>query len=566
MENEDKKGFGRFYFSTELDRGEEKTSSNFAVAEEKNEKEKNEKKKSNKRNNRRINNRKSKYPKRNGKKNTEKKQSTVIPYNDSLSTVESGPIPYNDSLSTVVEPVMEEVVVPDVDFKVFGSDEEEVVEEKPTTGPIPYNDSLSTVKSRPIPYNDSLSTVKDISEAALEDKNSTMNQTTGEIDLDRTLYLDRNFTEEDAEKDKVVEAVKDDLKDNLNDTKKESNVRVVKKVYLSFQMRVILLVLGILVLFGTACYIIVSTLRDNEIRKVEYLESSQIHYEVCQETDNPFNSLCFKENDTYTSDHSSKIHINYQYESTFEDDINYDLSYHVVASNKIYDRYDPSKISYEDEDLLIEKTNIKNQGNPLSLDVDVDIDYQKYNQFVTDYKEKYVTNSNSVLNVTLYVDDGSDTRNVGEVIIPLGEDSFEIVKNTVTDSKQVYAYVSKDWTNTNTLNIVIGSILVLLSLFLLFHLTKLVLSVTGKKSKYQEILMNILNEYDRLIVIARDGYESPVEKKIIKLYTFNELLDARSVLNKPIIYSRINNIKSEFIVEDEDVIYKFVLKEADLGE
>jgi hypothetical protein len=76
--------------------------------------------------------------------------------------------------------------------------------------------------------------------------------------------------------------------------------------------------------------------------------------------------------------------------------------------------------------------------------------------------------------------------------------------------------------------------------------------------------MSILNEYDRLIVIARDGYESNIEKKVVKLQSFNELLDARGVLNKPIIYSRINNVKSEFIVEDEAVIYKFVLKEADL--
>ena len=120
--------------------------------------------------------------------------------------------------------------------------------------------------------------------------------------------------------------------------------------------------------------------------------------------------------------------------------------------------------------------------------------------------------------------------------------------------------------NTNTLYIVVGSIFVLLSLFLLFHLTRLALAITGKKSKYQEYLMSILNEYDRLIVIARDGYESNVEKKIIKVYTFEELLDARSILNKPIIYSRINNVKSEFIVEDEEVIYKFVLKEADMGE
>jgi len=41
------------------------------------------------------------------------------------------------------------------------------------------------------------------------------------------------------------------------------------------------------------------------------------------------------------------------------------------------------------------------------------------------------------------------------------------------------------------------------------------------------------------------------------------LLDARDTLEKPIVYVRVNNVKSEFYVEDIDKVYKYTMKESD---
>jgi hypothetical protein len=35
-------------------------------------------------------------------------------------------------------------------------------------------------------------------------------------------------------------------------------------------------------------------------------------------------------------------------------------------------------------------------------------------------------------------------------------------------------------------------------------------------------------------------------------------------LEKPIVYVKVNNVKSEFYVEDSESIYKYTLKEADV--
>ena len=84
-----------------------------------------------------------------------------------------------------------------------------------------------------------------------------------------------------------------------------------------------------------------------------------------------------------------------------------------------------------------------------------------------------------------------------------------------------------------------------------------------KITNLKEKINKILKEYDELIVMTKDGYEITENKTILKVSSFKELLDARNTLNKPIIYTKINNVKSEFVVEDESVIYKYIMKEAD---
>ena len=92
----------------------------------------------------------------------------------------------------------------------------------------------------------------------------------------------------------------------------------------------------------------------------------------------------------------------------------------------------------------------------------------------------------------------------------------------------------------------------------------MVRKVSVEHSIYREKLLKILREYDRIIVIARGGYESNLEREVVKVDSFDELLEVKKSLQKPIIYSKVNDVKSEFIVEDEDKLYKYTLKEADV--
>ena len=120
------------------------------------------------------------------------------------------------------------------------------------------------------------------------------------------------------------------------------------------------------------------------------------------------------------------------------------------------------------------------------------------------------------------------------------------------------------WSITTVLDATFATLLMIAFLILLYQTVSFVLKSTNHRSEYQQKLLKILREYDRIIVIARDGYESNQARELVKVETFDELLEIKQTLQKPIIYSRVNSVKSEFIVEDNEKLYKFTFKEADI--
>ena len=76
--------------------------------------------------------------------------------------------------------------------------------------------------------------------------------------------------------------------------------------------------------------------------------------------------------------------------------------------------------------------------------------------------------------------------------------------------------------------------------------------VTKGYSDYIKDYLNsnkILKEYDKVIVEMKDCDVNTKGKTIYKVGSFLELIDARDTIEKPILFVRINNIKSIFVKE-----------------
>lgn len=338
----------------------------------------------------------------------------------------------------------------------------------------------------------------------------------------------------------------------------------IKRPYFGFETRVILLLLGVLVLIAFSCYFFYKAVTNYTVKSIPYDESSTTHYKVCLNGNAPIQPSCLGEDMEYNKDLVKNIVASFEYDLKLSSVIDYDLAYQVIGLTRIYDPNDSSKDLYKTEDILVNKRVLKDSDDAAHVNVDAEIDFSKFNSIVQDYKKHYSDNVKAVVDVILYLEKDKKRRSVASITIPLDEASFSIGKTKISNVNQAIEIKSHVWNKNTLFYTMVATILLILSMVVLYKMARLVWKVTNNRNIFQTRLSQILRDYDRIIVIARDGYASNIPKRIIKVETFEELLSAREALEKPIIYSKVNSIKSEFIVEDDEKLYKYVLKESDL--
>ena len=326
-----------------------------------------------------------------------------------------------------------------------------------------------------------------------------------------------------------------------------------KRFYFGFEARIITSIILILILFSGACFLGLKVINYKALEKFLYNEDGSVSYQVCRK-----DSTCIGEMDSYNALDIDRIKIFFNYNIKADKQINHDETYHISANLKAYDS-SKTELYYEKENELISKTNISNTNNSI-VSKTVIIDYNKYNKLIKEYESR---DSLDELEVALYINDDTKSRKVSSVIIPLSNDNIVIGKsNPINVSREMDISVNV-WDNYSIIYALSSSILVIISLILIYRTTRLVLKSTNNRNDYQKAVDNILKEYDSIIVVARDGYESNEIKEVIKVNSFDELLEIKDSVMKPIVFTRINGVKSEFIIERNDKLYKYVMKEAD---
>ena len=337
------------------------------------------------------------------------------------------------------------------------------------------------------------------------------------------------------------------------------------KMYVSFETRIALRIIAIILLLGCSCYFVLEAINFGRKDIVTYNEITEANYKVCQrDYTHYYDSNCLEEGLQYSQGNANFINVLFKYNLDYSQKVPYDIAYHIVAVTKIFDRENNTKVLFKNEDVLVERTSISDISDRIFFDNDINLDYNHYNSIVQNNIAKYGSDSEANLEVSLYLDTDDDTTNVASVTIPLNEKDFSIRKSALSNLNQSIELDNNKWNNYNSICAVIATTLIIIALTILYRTTSLVMKVTNNKSAYEKLLNKILTDHDKDIVNAKDGYIVDSSKKIIKVADFKELLDARHLLDKPIIYSKVNSVKSEFVVEDESKAFKYVLKDSDL--
>lgn len=343
-----------------------------------------------------------------------------------------------------------------------------------------------------------------------------------------------------------------------NDNKNLNNERTLKrKIHISFEARLLTMLFLIFILFLGACYFILKTINYGNSESITYNENTDIYYEVCLNNEQE----CLDEGLAYDSEIINRIDTSFDYTVKYSRNVESNISYYITAKTRVFDRNRLDEVLFQEEETLINKDNYTNIGNKVNINETVEIDYTKYINKILPHLTQGDAESYGEIQLSLFLKEGDDSREVSSLVIPLTGNSFHISKNVISNENQIIEVPSNEWNDSNINYAVIASILIVFCLIIVYRCARLVILVTTTRNSYQKTLQNILSEYDRLIVVARDGYTSNEDKEIIKLDSFDELLKIREIIQKTIIFSRINNIKSDFIVEDNEKLYKYTLKE-----
>lgn len=329
----------------------------------------------------------------------------------------------------------------------------------------------------------------------------------------------------------------------VNDINSISNNK--NKIYISFESRILIKLTLIIILFISSSFFIYKAFNNEKF--FTYTAKSKTNYSICT------NNNCFK-NNIINNLNNSIIKFTNSYHANLDRKVSYNLTYKSVIKLKIYNSN--KDILYEDTDILIPSKNYHGNSNNININNVGDINLNKYYERVLNYKNNYNFNINASIDLLFYL----DNKVFSSITIPLKEYS-NITINDLSITNEKIRIDNDTWNNYNSYYALIGLVLILICLVLIIKLTKFVSKSFGNKSNYQKELDNILKKYDKDIVNIKESYNYK-KRNIVEVESFKELLDVHSNLQKPIIYSKINSVKSEFIIDNGKIIYKFIMKEA----
>lgn len=359
----------------------------------------------------------------------------------------------------------------------------------------------------------------------------------------------------------------DEENENFEDKKASKN-----KMYLSYNMRLLINGLGIFVFALLSIVLFVFSISIKTRSSVLYRQSSNLDYKVYLKQNSYYKEPYLQKNMQYIASLIDNVDVNFNYNFNVNQNIDYKYTFYVQADIAVTSSEDKSKIIYSKTDKLTQpSTIIKENSNGFNISQNVNINYDKYNNLVKGFKSSYAINANSNLILSLFVEiedeKGNKIKSLDKdtikLTIPLTEQMIDISmdSNEINNSNNVNIY--KDFNISNKITFLFAIISLITAVVFIIRLMLFLKKTSAKKTIYDVTLSKILREYDRVIVNSKKIID--LNQDVIDVKNFNELLDVRDNLEKPIIFSEVHKgQKSVFIVKTPNETYRYILKFVDL--
>lgn len=322
--------------------------------------------------------------------------------------------------------------------------------------------------------------------------------------------------------------------------------------------------LVISVILGFLCFFAYNKSKDMIVlNEVKYTETGSMHYKVHLTDKTYYGTDFLDEGMQYISSIIDKIELNYKYDAEYEKYDKYVITTNLTANIKIVDTQN-GKTIYTKSELINNTTSTKNK---LDVKETVDLDFKKYNQLANEFKTKYGISASCKLNLNYVIQYRDEKTGISQsklisADIPLSEQMISISKSEDINNKASYI-ISTTKSGINTVLFIAALVLLVATALCIVKLIDIIKKRIENESKYDRYIKKILKEYDAYITVSKTEYADEQKNKL-DISTFKELLDVRNNLEKPIIYYKIDEDHSKFmIISDEIYEFKVSRKQMD---
>ena len=342
------------------------------------------------------------------------------------------------------------------------------------------------------------------------------------------------------------------------------------KTYLYYKKKIIVGTGILLLLLGFCFGSFFISHRLKEVITVDYKEKSSTDYLVFLKENDYYKDKYLGKGMHYIASLIDYIDIQFNYDFEINDEIIYVYSYDLDALVKVFEKGNASNLIFEESNKLIKEKKFDNQKElRFSIRENIKIDYSEYNDLVRKFKTSYnlVADSNLVLTLNVKIEGKHEnieekikTNSKTSLIIPLTEQMINI-KMEQKDINSQNNSIEFFKNNFNSIFfLIIGVVFFVVSIIVLIFLIFNILKLSSKKTPYKKRLESLLREYDKIIVESSNCSILKEEVNLIKVKTFEELVDVSDRLEKPILHFEVRkDSRSQFIVKDSDSAYFYVI-------
>lgn len=346
-----------------------------------------------------------------------------------------------------------------------------------------------------------------------------------------------------------------------------------KKIYLSYNVRVLLFILFFVLILGSASYYLNKAIVVTEDKYINYKENGNIDYKVILKDNKFYDSKVLDKNLSYISSLIYKVDIDFDYNFKVDSSVNGEYSYEIIGVLEIINSKTKEKYFQKEYQLLDEKYSYMDSNNQYEINENIVINYDDYNKIAQKFKTSYnvdtISNFNVIMKVKRKIDDVSLNNDLNsssdvKVTIPLSEKTISIKIEYNDVNKEDSVLVNKKLTLVDTMYFACGSVLLSIAIVILIFLSKIINLLKVKETKYTDILKKYKREYDRFLIEVINAPDLD-NFDVIKMTSFDELIDIKNIYEESIRYVEINkNLKCYFYVIHENEMFLYILKDADL--